>query len=141
LYSVLRLFDFFTLFVSLFTPFPGSGTIQCGDNIEINNLFSSASLFLLWVFNRLGESSYLFHVLRDEETIERLSLALEEAKAEEEIQKFESESEMYFNLINKVTGRKEELKLYEQMLPSQAKDRNNEIKSPTVNAFSNTKYR
>ena len=76
-----------------------------------------------------------------EETIERFSLALEEAKAEEEIQKFESESEMYFNLINKVTGRKEELKLYEQMLPSQAKDRNNEIKSPTVNAFSNTKYR
>lgn len=29
-----------------------------------------------------------------EETIERLSLVLEEAKAEEEIQKFESESEM-----------------------------------------------
>jgi DNA polymerase II small subunit/DNA polymerase delta subunit B len=51
-----------------------------------------------------------------EETIERLSLALEEAKAEEEIQKFESESEMYFNLITEVTGRKEELKLYEQML-------------------------
>ena len=48
---------------------------------------------------------------------------------------------MYFNLITEVTGRKEELKLYEQMLPSQAKDRNNEIKSPTVNVFSNTKYR
>ena len=43
MYSVLRLTVLFTLFVSLFTPVPGSGSIQCGDNIEINNLFSSAS--------------------------------------------------------------------------------------------------
>jgi len=56
-----------------------------------------------------------------EETIDRLSLALEEAKAEEEIQKLESESEMYFNLITEVTGRKEELKLYEQMLQEKSK--------------------
>ena len=56
-----------------------------------------------------------------EETIERLSLALEEAKGEEEIQKFESESEIYFNLITEVTGRKEELKLYEQMLQEKFK--------------------
>ena len=56
-----------------------------------------------------------------EETIERLSLVLEEAKAEEEIQKFESESEMYFNLITEVAGRKEELKLYEQMLQEKFK--------------------
>ena len=53
----IQLVCFVTLFVSLFTPFPGSDTIQCGNNKEINNLFSAS--LILWVIYSLGESYYL----------------------------------------------------------------------------------
>ncbi|CAG2200378.1 unnamed protein product [Mytilus edulis] len=57
-----------------------------------------------------------------EETLERLSLALETAKAEEDLKTFQKESELYFNIITEVTSRKEELKLIDNFLQEKYKN-------------------
>ncbi|CAC5409576.1 unnamed protein product [Mytilus coruscus] len=57
-----------------------------------------------------------------EETLERLSLTLETAKAEEDLKTFQKESELYFNIITEVTSRKEELKLIDNFLQEKYKN-------------------
>ncbi|CAC5402677.1 unnamed protein product [Mytilus coruscus] len=57
-----------------------------------------------------------------EETLERLSLILETAKAEEDLKTFQKESELYFNIITEVTSRKEELKLIDNFLQEKYKN-------------------
>ncbi|CAC5413043.1 unnamed protein product [Mytilus coruscus] len=57
-----------------------------------------------------------------EETLERLSLTLETAKAEEDLKTFQKESELYFNIITEVTSREEELKLIDNFLQEKYKN-------------------